>query len=169
MRKVYHTPGSQLNLALSLAIALAGTAILFCVLPFTHIVNKPGRTPELRKTSAADLPPPVEEEAPPPPPDAKPEQERPPEPQLADVPQQIPLSADLDVAVGAGGALAGFGEVRALAAAETVQDQALDVTDLDKRPEAVFQAAPTYPAELRKAKIEGLVTVVFMLNEDGRV
>lgn len=31
------------------------------------------------------------------------------------------------------------------------------------------QVAPTYPSELRKAKIEGTVTLVFLLTEDGRV
>lgn len=88
---------------------------------------------------------------------------------MAEAPQQIPLSADLEVATGSGGALAGFGEVRALATVAAVQDEAFDVADLEKRPEAVSQVAPTYPTELRKAKIEGSVTLVFVLSEDGRV
>jgi periplasmic protein TonB len=43
------------------------------------------------------------------------------------------------------------------------------VSELEKKPEPVSQVAPAYPAELRKARIEGLVTLVFVLNEDGRV
>jgi TonB family protein len=45
-----------------------------------------------------------------------------------------------------------------------------DVSEFEKRPGSqVAQVAPVYPAELRKAKIEGTVTVVFLLNEEGRV
>ena len=43
------------------------------------------------------------------------------------------------------------------------------MADLEKRPEAISQVPPAYPAELRKAKIEGLVTLMFVLGEDGRV
>ena len=96
-------------------------------------------------------------------------QDAPPEPQLADTPQQIPITADLDVAAGSGGALAGFGEVRALTATQSIQDETFDVSELEKKPEAISQVAPVYPGELRKAKIEGSVTLVFILNEDGRV
>jgi len=123
----------------------------------------------LRTARAVDLPPPVENEPLPPPPEAEKPPEAPPEPQLADAPQQIPLSADLEVAMGSGGALAGFGEIRSLTAAEKVQDDAFAVGDLEKRPEAVSQVAPVYPAELRKAKVEGIVTLVFVLDETGRV
>ena len=95
--------------------------------------------------------------------------EKPPEPQLADTQQQIPLSADLEVAMGSGGALSGFGEIRALTSGDNVQSDTFDVADLEKRPEPVSQAAPVYPAELRKAQIEGSVTVICILGEDGRV
>lgn len=169
MRKVYDTKSNSGGLAAAVAAGASLTAILFCVLPFSHMVNKPTRTLELRKTSAADLPPPVTEEAPPPEPEAEKPPEAPPEPQLAETQQQIPLSADLDVATGSGGALAGFGETRAAATAEAAQQDTFDVSDLEKRPEAVSQTPPTYPAELRKAKVEGLVTLVFILGEDGRV
>jgi protein TonB len=76
----------------------------------------------------------------------------------------------LEIAAGAGGALAGFGEnLRTLTTAEVATQDAFDVSDLEKRPEAVSQVAPAYPAELRKARIEGVVTLVFVLNETGRV
>src|SRR5262245_31574205 len=98
MRKVYHTESKSSGLLVALIFAFGMTAVLFCILPFSHIVAKPGRNLELRKTSAADLPPPPEQEPPPPPPQIEEPQEPPPAPQLAETPQQIPLTADLDVA-----------------------------------------------------------------------
>ena len=168
MRKVYQTKNNVTGVAAAVGIAASLTAIIFCIIPFSHIVNKPGRSFEVVKTAAVDLPPAVQEQAPPPPETEKPP-EAPPEPQLADTAQPIPLSADLEVAIGSGGALAGFGEIRALTGASVIQDETFDVSELEKKPEAVSQVAPAYPADLRKAKIEGLVTLVFVLNENGRV
>jgi protein TonB len=169
MRKVYQAEHNSAGLAVSVALSVGLTAILFGALPFAHRIVKPDRSLELRKASAVDLPPPVKDEPPPALPEEEKPPEAPPEPLLADTPQQIPLTADLDVAVGSGGALAGFGEVRALTAVQAVKDEAFNVADLEKRPEAVSQTPPTYPPELRKAKIEGVVTLVFVLSEEGRV
>jgi len=169
MRKVYQPKNNSVGLAAAVAIAAGMTAILFCALPFSHIVNKPTKSLELRKASAADLPPPVEQQAPPPPPEKEKSDEPPPAPQLAETPQQIPLSADLEVALGGGGALIGLGEIRALTAGETIQQDAFDVSELERKPEAVSQVAPAYPAELRKAKIDGSVTLAFVLSDEGRV
>ncbi len=170
MRKVYHQESNTAaSLAVSIALAVGMTAILFGILPFAHRIVRPERNLELRKSSAVDLPPPAKEEPPEAPPDVNQPPEAPPPPQLSEAPQQIVLNADLDVAAGSGGALAGFGEVRSLSAASAAQDETFDVADLEKRPEAVSQVPPAYPAELRKAKIEGLVTLVFVLSEEGRV
>lgn len=169
MRKVYQPEKNGASLALAVIAGVGFTAMLFGFIPFAHRINKPETTLELVKTSAVDLPPPVEDATPPPvEEEMKPEAQ--PEPELADAqPSQIPLSADLEVAMGSGGALAGFGEIRSLTAATEIQDEAFDVADLEKRPEPVSQVAPAYPAELRKAKVEGVVTLVFVLDETGRV
>jgi len=169
MRKVYQNESNFSGLPVAIIFGVGFTAVLFGFIPFAHRVAKPERALELHRTSAVDLPPPVEENKPPPTPEAEKPPEAKPEPQLVEAQQQIPLSADLEVAMGSGGALAGFGDIRALTAAEAVQDEAFDVADLEKRPEAVSQVAPQYPAELRKAKVEGSVTLVFILGEDGRV
>lgn len=169
MRKVYHTEKSSTGLAISFAVSAIVTGTLFGILPFTHMIAKTGRTLELRKTSAAELPPPVEPETLPPPPEPEKASDAPPEPQLAEAPQQVPLSADLDVAMGSGGALAGFGDVRSSAGNAVVQNETFDVSELEKRPEPISQVAPAYPTELRKAKIEGSVTLVFILTEEGKV
>lgn len=170
MRKVYEHEKSGLGLALSVFASVAFTAMLFGLIPFAHRLNKPERTLELVRTTAIEMPQQVEEA---PPPEIQPEVKPPealPEPQLAEAQHQIPLSADLEVATGAGGALAGFGsEIRSLTAVTEIQDDAFDVAELEKRPEAVSQVAPVYPPELRKAKIEGRVTLVFVLDDTGRV
>lgn len=170
MRQIHENERGTRGLVISLALSVAFTAILFGIIPFTHIVAKPGRELDLRKTNAAELPPPKEPEpAPPPPTESEPPPEPPPAPQLADVQQDIPLTADLDVAVGAGGSLAGFGESMTFATADAIQDAAFELADLERQPEPLSQTAPAYPPELRKARIEGSVTLIFVLSEDGRV
>jgi periplasmic protein TonB len=169
MRKVYHHEKSGTGLALAVFFAVGFTALLFGFIPFAHRINKPQRTLELVKTGAVELPQPKDEMTPPPQVEEEKPKETAPEPQLAEAAQQIPMTADLEVAVGSGGALAGFGDIRSLTAAQTIQEETFDVSELEKRPEPVSQSAPAYPPELRKAKIEGLVTLLFVLNEDGRV
>ena len=169
MRKVYQVATGSIGLSLSAAVSLALTAAIFGFIPFSSVVAKPTRSLELRKASVADLPPPPEEEPPPTVQDEAPPPEVIAPPQLSDVPQQISLSTDLEVASGGGGALAGFGEVRAPVVVEKVEQEAFDVAELEQRPEVISQVPPTYPPELRKAKIEGLVSVAFVLNDEGRV
>jgi len=169
MRKVYQNESNIAKLPVAIILGVGFTAILFGFIPFAHRVAKPDRALELVKTSAVEAQEKIEEAQPPPVEDTEKPPEAPPEPQLVDTPQQIPLSADLEVAVGAGGGIAGFGEIRSLTAAESVGEEAFDVSDLEKRPEPVSQVAPNYPAELRKAKVEGVVTLVFVLDESGRV
>jgi protein TonB len=168
MRKVYQNESKIARLPVAIIFGVGFTAVLFGFIPFAHRIAKPERSLELRTASAVELPPPVEEEIAPPPEAEKPP-EAAPEPQLAETQQQIPLSADLEVAMGSGGALAGFGEIRSLTAAESVAEDTFDVADLEKRPEPVSQVAPAYPDALRKAKVEGVVTLIFVLDETGRV
>lgn len=168
MRKVYQGEKNSTGFAVALIASIGFTALLFGLIPFAHRINRTERTLELRKTSAADLPPPTE--APPPPQVEAPKPpEAAPEPQLTETVPQIPMSADLEVATGTGAGLLSGNEIRSLTTAETVTDEAFDVADLEKRPEPVSQVAPAYPAELRKAKVDGVVTLVFVLDETGRV
>jgi protein TonB len=169
MRKVLHQEKSGAGLALAVLFAVGFTALLFGFIPFAHRINKPERTLELVKTSAIEMPQEQEEETPPTVEEEKPE-EMAPEPQLTEAqPQEIPLSADLEVVLGTGGALAGFGDIRALTAAQIIKDETFAPEELEKPPEPVTEIAPVYPPELRKAKIDGVVTLLFVINEDGRV
>ncbi|MCC7376579.1 MAG: TonB family protein [Verrucomicrobiales bacterium] len=170
MRKVFQPSHGATNVLASLSIAAGMTALIFAVIPFSHVVAKPSRVLELRKTSVTDLPPPQAEE-PPTPPEQETKAEDIAPPAAPDVaPPSAPLMADLDVAVGGGGYLPGF----VSASGPSAEDMGagldtFDVSELERRPEAISQVAPTYPAELRKAKIEGSVTLVFLLSEEGRV
>lgn len=146
-----------------------GLAVLiFAVLPFTTAISTAKQRQLMAtKVDVSSLAPETVVDELPPPPEEKPEEEPPPE--LSDA-QETPmnLNVSLDVALGGGGGmamgLAGLGGEGIGSALD-----AFDVADLEKRPEAISQVSPAYPPELRKAKIEGTVTLVFLLNESGLV
>lgn len=170
MRKVYQSSGSQSALWLSGVFALLGTAVIFTVLPFTHVIAKPERHLELRKASATDVPPPVEDE-PPPPQEEQKKEDAPPPPTMDDAPQQVPLMADLDVAVGGGGFLPGFMASSQAGTAEKTEamSETFSAAELEERPQAVSRTDPTYPNEMRKARVEGIVTLALVVDESGHV
>jgi protein TonB len=169
MRRVYNPPTKSRNPLAPLVGAVLLSLAVFLVLPLTQMVSS-GMKRELlvRKVSDAQLEAPKEETEPPPPPEEKVE-EPPPPPSLSDTPPPMNLNVDLDFAAGTGGALAGFGAfVTATDSAGNALDT-FDVSELEKRPEVVSSVPPQYPAELRKLKVEGAVTLVFVLDETGRV
>lgn len=170
MRKVYKASNSSWAILASISFSLVATLAIFLILPFTHIVAKPERHLELRKASAVDLPPPVEE-PPPPPTEETAQEEAPPPPTMDEAPQSVPVMADLDVAVGGGGFLPGF--VASGSGMETSDTTAVNevfsAADLEERPQAAAQVPPAYPNELRRAKVEGSVTVAFVVDESGMV
>jgi protein TonB len=43
------------------------------------------------------------------------------------------------------------------------------MSEIDQRPRAVFQVAGSYPSEMRARKVEGVVTLLFIVDETGRV
>jgi protein TonB len=169
MRKVYQTEKSATGLAMALLVGVGVTGVLFSVIPFSHLVAKPKSLVQLTSAKTIEAPPKAENEPPPPAPEPEKKEEAPPELKLAEAPQQIAISAELEVAIGGGGGLAGFGGIREMTAAETTKDDVFSVEELDKKPEPVSRVDPTYPMALRKAKVEGIVTLVFVLTEDGRV
>ena len=65
-----------------------------------------------------------------------------------------------------GGRIGGLGKRGELdSGLETI----FDMTDIDQKPRAVFQAAPLYPSEMRGKKLEGVVTIIFVVDSNGRV
>lgn len=55
------------------------------------------------------------------------------------------------------------------ALADEAIGEALSSADLDQRPRPVLTVEPVYPAELRKRRLEGTVSVVFLVGTDGKV
>lgn len=66
-----------------------------------------------------------------------------------------------------GGRIGGTG--RAVDQGGEGEGGAFAIAELDQRPRAILQAAPQYPYELRQKKIEGTVSVLFIVDETGRV
>ncbi len=169
MRKVYQKETSLAGVAVAVMLGVLVTAVLFGIIPFSHLVAKPKSLVQLTTAKTAEVPPKVDNEPAPPAPEPEKKEETPPELKLAEAPQQIAISADLEVAIGGGGGLAGFGGIREMTAAETTREDVFSVEELDKKPEPVSRVDPSYPAALRKAKVEGIVTLIFLLTEEGRV
>lgn len=48
-------------------------------------------------------------------------------------------------------------------------EKAFSLAEIDQKPRVVFQASPRIPAELRGKKIEGAVTVIFVVDATGKV
>lgn len=65
-----------------------------------------------------------------------------------------------------GGRIGGTGKAGELG--ETAET-AFSLAEIDQKPRAVFQASPVYPAQLRGKKIEAVVTLIFVVDEAGKV
>jgi periplasmic protein TonB len=170
MRKVYQKESNLAGIVVAIMLGAAVTCVLFGIIPFSHMIAKPKSLVQLTSAKTIETPPKVENEPPAPEPEPEKKEEAPPELKLVDAPQKIVLSAMLEFSPGTGGALDGYGaDIQKMASAESVRDDVVDVSDLEKRPEPVSQVAPAYPAELRKAKVEGAVTLLFVVSEEGRV
>lgn len=65
-----------------------------------------------------------------------------------------------------GGRIGGVGKT---GATDSELKEAFSLSEIDQSPRAVFQAPPLYPAELRSKKLEGVVTVIFVVDASGKV
>jgi protein TonB len=163
-----------LRRAFALAAALGLTLLFFLVLPVMQHIGNPVRDlAELRSVDLANLPPP-----PPPPPepeDQEEEEEEPPPPQLTEEAPPLDL-AQIELALnpGLGGEALGdftISLVSQLAGGEESEeiDRIFSLAELDRRPRVLYQNMPTYPAELRRSRTKGTVTVTFIVDERGQV
>lgn len=48
-------------------------------------------------------------------------------------------------------------------------EASFSMAEIDQKPRAIYQAAPEYPAEMRGKKVEGVVTVLFVVDPTGKV
>jgi protein TonB len=65
-----------------------------------------------------------------------------------------------------GGRIGGTGKGGAL---DATMDQAFSLADLDQKPRAAYQSEPIFPKEMRGKKVEGVVSVIFVVDAGGRV
>jgi len=156
--------------AIAMIACAAGT---FLLLPFTTLISGAANTRKDITSVDISLPPP-----PPPPPETeKPPEEPPPqeqEPPPDNSANQLSLS-QMDVAlnVGFGDAMAGGFSVDGFATqseATTVADLGIfDVKDLDRPPSRTKTVPPIYPPEMKRARVQGNVTLLIIIDQNGRV
>lgn len=168
MRKVYQTEKSATGLAMAVLIGVGISAALFAIIPFSHLVAKPRSLVQLTTAKTIEAPPKVDNEPPPPAPEPEKKEEAPPELKLVDAPQQIVISTEFE-SVGGKGAAFGLSDIRQMTQDTKDDKKEFSIEELDKKPEAVSRVDPAYPAALRKQKVEGIVTLIFVLTEEGRV
>jgi protein TonB len=167
MRRVYAPPRISTNWVAVGLWAVLLTLAVFLVLPLTQMVSSFRQERLLVRQADVAMEAPRElEDLPPPPVEEKPPEEPPP-PKLDSSPPPLNLNIDLDIAVGSGGALASLNGLADGGQGADLLD-AFSLADLEKRPELMSSVAPVYPADMRKAKVEGTVTLIFILDEEGR-
>ncbi len=154
--------------------AIGLTLLVFLILPLTQIFT--GREVPIDEAPArvdlADPPPP------PPPPEAPPSPPGEPE----DAPDEIPPAPEreiepiefdqLELALepAAGDALRADFHFGFNLRADTVAGfGAFEVSELDRVPTAVSRPPPVYPYSMRRNRISGSVTLLFVIDETGRV
>ncbi len=156
---------------LRLAALIAGGLLLslayFLVLPFLQTIGRPPADQlQVRSIGVIEEPPPpqevVEEEEP------EEEQDK---PELDQLDEPLDLS-QLELALDPGEGDWGGDFTVSLKRHITqtgMADAIFSMGDLDQKPRAVYQPAPTYPAELQGKGVEGTVYVIFIIDKNGRV
>lgn len=65
-----------------------------------------------------------------------------------------------------GGRIGGTGKA---GAADQQLESAFSLAEIDQKPRPTFQTAPLYPTEMRGKRVEGVVTVLFIVDAAGKV
>jgi len=158
----------------SLVFAVLATGFLFVLLPLTEQFSPPPEADlSLRELKRVAVPPPLK--APPPQPD-QPLTPRDfvvdlPQPTMKDSPPASPsLQIPVDLQPRLGNLQAAYqnsfqiqGDDLALGMASGI----FEIADLDQAPQALARVNPLYPPQARMRKIEGYVTVEFIVGVDG--
>jgi periplasmic protein TonB len=91
------------------------------------------------------------------------------------------LSAIADALNGSGGGGGDLAEALSLASGgrigmhgkanvlDKTMERAFSLDEIDQKPRVVYQASPIYPAEMRGKKVEGYVTLIFLVDANGKV
>lgn len=70
------------------------------------------------------------------------------------------------IGFGSGGRIGGTGTA---GGGDRTLDDAFSLAELDQKPRAVFQTSPAYPAQMRGKNVEGVVTLIFVVDIAGKV
>ncbi len=70
------------------------------------------------------------------------------------------------LSLSSGGRIGGMGKADALGDGI---ESAFNLAEIDQKPRPIFQSAPVFPAEMRGKKLEGVVSILFVVNPDGKV
>lgn len=65
-----------------------------------------------------------------------------------------------------GGQIGGHGKATVL---DEKMEKAFSLDEIDQKPRVIFQASPIYPSEMRGKKVEGVVTLIFLVDANGKV
>lgn len=160
------TPSTTRQSAI-LVSGLVCTFILFLMVVFTQKISgfDPKKIFDL-KTADSMPPPPPPPIDPPKPPDVKEPEVK---PELQQEQPKLNL-AQLEAALnpGMGSAVGDFSLNLQGFAAEDL-DRIFELTEIDRVPQAIYQAQPAYPFAMMRAGIEGTVRIRFVCDKDGRV
>lgn len=150
-------------------LGLFATGLLFLALPFFHFISTSGKMgPDLASIDFSRTPPPAPPEEAPPPVEEEKELER---PELRKVQSKLTLS-QLELALSPGMGDASLGgdfqiefEVNAMDELEAV----FEISEVDRIPRAIHQISPVYPPDLKRNKVSGIVTLLFVCTYKGGV
>ncbi len=174
MRRVYQPPSTARHRVLVLACAIGLTLLVFLALPLTQIFSgdeEPEETVPARVNLAEPPPPPPPEEEPPPPAEESPDtlEDIPAEPEAEPEPIEFD-QLELALEPTAGDAIEGdFTFGFNLGADTAAAFEAFEVSELDRAPRAISRPPPVYPYSMRRDRVTGSVSVIFVIDQSGEV
>lgn len=150
------------------------TACVYLLLPYLEMLTQPPeRNTTIRSVKTAELPPP------PPAPPKRANQQRQqtrqdtPKPKLKQARQRLaPLAASMNLSMALGDVGGDFSldfGVTSPALTQQVQDMVFELEDLDERPRPLARMRPVYPPQARMRRLEGFVSLEFVVSPDGSV
>lgn len=168
MIETIHTPDSVFTKGLVTASGFFAALALFVAIPLIQAISTGFKDPNrLNEIDFILPPPPVLDMEPPPPPKQEEEQEQ---MEMEKEPPRLSLD-QLDLALNPSmGDMSGFAIDLSLDAESLgTSDIIFEIGDVEEKPTPTRQIEPTYPPALKRQKINGSVTVVFVVDEQGNV
>jgi len=168
MIETIHTPDSVFTRGLITITGFFAALGLFVMIPLIQAISTGLKDPN--KLSEIDFiipPPPVLELETPPPPKKEEQQD---EMEMEKEPPRLSLD-QLDLALNPSmGDMTGFSIDLSLDADSLgTTDMIFEIGDVEEKPVPTRQIEPTYPPSLKRQKINGSVTVVFVVDTQGNV